>query len=327
MMTPEQEGAFIRLLCISWLARDVPCSLPNDDVALAQMSRLGSRRWKAVGGLVRAQFRPVEGDKTKLRNEKLWGVYQDSLEKHERRARSGKSGGEAKAKRQHSPTKPVALLDQSPSNNGSTGVANAYQPESEVTTPPARAREVGEALREKLSEPHNVAAVERFLSTAPTNQRAAALEAKLLTWLSGHDWPPGPKLTPNAAASGLAEYLDEPGDFSAAHVLAFLLRTVRQWHKHSEQLASGAAGVPASAQQEAQAIWVELKRSGVLYATTPREWEELAKAIAGTEVVKSVEHFTGIWRELDLPFLRAASTERAAVAHVAEALSRVQAAP
>lgn len=212
-----------------------------------------------------------------------------------------------------------------PSRSDLGPTTNDLGPRSSSTSP-TRIREVGEALREKLSEPHNVAAVERFLTAAPTDQRAAAMEAKLLTWLSGHDWPPGPKLTPNAAASGLAEYLDEPGDFSAAHVLAFLLRTVRQWHKHSEQLASGAAEVPAKAQQEAQAIWGEMKRSGVLYATTPREWKELAKAIAGTEVVKSVEHFGQIWREFDLPFLRAASTERAAIAHIAEALSRVRAA-
>lgn len=38
MMTPEQEGAYIRLLCYCWASGD--CSLPSDEQALLSLSRL-----------------------------------------------------------------------------------------------------------------------------------------------------------------------------------------------------------------------------------------------------------------------------------------------
>lgn len=41
LMTPEQEGAYIRLICHMW--DDEDCSLPDDDQKLAQLSRLGDR--------------------------------------------------------------------------------------------------------------------------------------------------------------------------------------------------------------------------------------------------------------------------------------------
>jgi uncharacterized protein YdaU (DUF1376 family) len=40
LMTPAEEGAYIRLLCYAW--EDQDCSLPDDDAALAQLSRLGN---------------------------------------------------------------------------------------------------------------------------------------------------------------------------------------------------------------------------------------------------------------------------------------------
>ena len=39
LMTPSQEGAYIRLLFIAWLSDD--CGLPDDDEQLASLSRLG----------------------------------------------------------------------------------------------------------------------------------------------------------------------------------------------------------------------------------------------------------------------------------------------
>ena len=46
MMTPEQEGVFIRLLLHQW--EDPTCTLPDDDAKLAILSRLGER-WLKVG--------------------------------------------------------------------------------------------------------------------------------------------------------------------------------------------------------------------------------------------------------------------------------------
>lgn len=46
LMTPAQEGGYFRLLCYAWLDKD--CSLPDDDVQLATLSRLGEG-WLANG--------------------------------------------------------------------------------------------------------------------------------------------------------------------------------------------------------------------------------------------------------------------------------------
>jgi uncharacterized protein YdaU (DUF1376 family) len=116
MMTPEQEGAFNHLICHAWRAKGVPCSLPNDDKALAQLSRLG-KRWKAVGAYVREQFQPIEGDPTRLRNAKLYAVYVESVAKHEARVRSGKAGGDAKAKGQQGSSNATAIPEQGSSSH------------------------------------------------------------------------------------------------------------------------------------------------------------------------------------------------------------------
>lgn len=324
-MSLAEEGAYRRLLDHQWLHGSIPADL---DAQRGICKNVTPREMKKIWARVSICFVEMSDDPSRLYNRRLQRQREEVQRVSEKMSKKGKDGA-AKRWAAHGAGNGAGKAE--PSQENSAGMVLAMPGDSNTklkTTPPARAREVGGALREKLSEPHNVAAVERFLTAAPTDQRASALEGTLLTWLSGHDWPPGPKLTPNAAASGLTEYLDadEMGDFNTPHVRAFLLRTVRQWHKHSDQLASGAAQVPAVAQQEAQAIWGEVKRSGVLYASNTEEWQEMVKAIADTEAVKSVEHFTGIWRELDKPFLRAASTERAAVAHIGEALSRVQAA-
>lgn len=88
LMTPEQKGAFVDLLCHAWES-DPPCTLPDDDAALAKLSGLGSR-WRRVGGPVRACFKPAGNGL--IRNEKLWEVYCDLLARSERRRTAGAKG-------------------------------------------------------------------------------------------------------------------------------------------------------------------------------------------------------------------------------------------
>jgi hypothetical protein len=95
-MTAQQEGAFIRLLCRQWTSSELPCSLPNDDVALAKLSRMGDS-WAVDGKFVKDQFEEVKGDPTRIRNPKLWAVYREALTKHRRRVSAGSLGGIAKA--------------------------------------------------------------------------------------------------------------------------------------------------------------------------------------------------------------------------------------
>jgi uncharacterized protein YdaU (DUF1376 family) len=91
-MTPEQEGAFLNLLLRAWGTREPPCSLPNDEIALAQLSRIGPARWKKVGALVLAQFQPIADQPEHLRNRKQWKVYLELQERRERRSAAGRKG-------------------------------------------------------------------------------------------------------------------------------------------------------------------------------------------------------------------------------------------
>jgi len=54
MMTPAQEGAYIRLLAYAWA--DPECSLPDDDEALAKLSRLGEGWLKGGSTILRECF-------------------------------------------------------------------------------------------------------------------------------------------------------------------------------------------------------------------------------------------------------------------------------
>jgi uncharacterized protein YdaU (DUF1376 family) len=95
MMSPEQLGGFTNLLAHAWLSKP-PCTLPNDDGALAKLSGLGPR-WKKAGDLVRAQF--VSGDGDRLYNRKLMAVYTELLEHRHRKSEAGRRGAGARWKR------------------------------------------------------------------------------------------------------------------------------------------------------------------------------------------------------------------------------------
>ena len=53
LMTPEERGGYIMLLCHAWLA-DEPGVLPNDDSLLAPLSGLGARWSECRAGIARA---------------------------------------------------------------------------------------------------------------------------------------------------------------------------------------------------------------------------------------------------------------------------------
>ena len=86
IMTAAQEGAFVRLLAFASKAKD--CALDNDDAKLAKLSKLGDE-WSTLGTLVRAQFVEIEGDPTRIVNEKLrtewlsaWDSYRDRCKRN-----------------------------------------------------------------------------------------------------------------------------------------------------------------------------------------------------------------------------------------------------
>lgn len=69
LMTPAQEGAYIRLLCHAW--NDPDCSLPDDDTQLAMLSRMGEGWLKGGSALVRSCFEPHPTKPGRLHNKRL----------------------------------------------------------------------------------------------------------------------------------------------------------------------------------------------------------------------------------------------------------------
>ena len=69
LMSPAEEGAYIRLLSYAWA--DPDCSLPDDDTALAQLSRLGEGWFNGGSTNIRKCFMPHHEKSNRLVNLRL----------------------------------------------------------------------------------------------------------------------------------------------------------------------------------------------------------------------------------------------------------------
>ena len=69
MMTPAEEGAYIRLLCYCWESGD--CSIPNDDELLAKISRLNEQWFNGSSTIVKRCFIPHPDKPGFLSNKRL----------------------------------------------------------------------------------------------------------------------------------------------------------------------------------------------------------------------------------------------------------------
>src|ERR1039458_3009423 len=84
MMTPAEEGAYIRLLAIAWLSDD--CGLPDDDGTLAGFSRLGTDGWECSRLKIRQKFRASGG---RIFNDRLLEERQKQAEWREKSSKGG----------------------------------------------------------------------------------------------------------------------------------------------------------------------------------------------------------------------------------------------
>jgi uncharacterized protein YdaU (DUF1376 family) len=111
LMTPEQEGAYIHLLCHEW--NDDECALPTSDADLAVLSRLG-RKWNKNKERILACFYEEGG---KLYNAKLLGIWQDLMAQRKRCSEGGK-----KAQRQRKGSSKVAATTLQAPTQGGTNI-------------------------------------------------------------------------------------------------------------------------------------------------------------------------------------------------------------
>lgn len=87
LMTPAQEGAYFRLLCHAW--SDPHCSLPDDDHALAVLSRLGDEWHNGASVLIRKCFETHPKVENRIHNLRL----SEERKTQRKRARIAKANG------------------------------------------------------------------------------------------------------------------------------------------------------------------------------------------------------------------------------------------
>lgn len=123
LMTPEQEGAYIRLICLCWLDNDL--SIPDDDDQLSVLSRINK------GGLtkVKAKFKPHPTKPGFLTHSRL----QKEGEKQEKwRKKSAEGGRKAQKNRVKDPDDFGQDIEKEEENKGGSRVV---QPKADSPSP------------------------------------------------------------------------------------------------------------------------------------------------------------------------------------------------
>jgi len=176
MMTPEQEGAYIRLLCHEW--EDPTCSLPDDDSQLAVLSRLGER-WlndrstgvPSCSTIVRSCFVPHPKIKGRIINKRLYREYVKQQKFREQRSKAGISSGKARGKNKRSTSV------QRKRNDRSTTVKHPLNGEG--------------TLQPSGVSPDNPQAIEKTFAEKPafrTVNVAALIQALIREKVPGNRW-------------------------------------------------------------------------------------------------------------------------------------------
>ena len=91
LMTPAEEGGYVRLLCHAWNSKD--CSLPNDPKQLASLSRLG-RAWHRGSGEKILKCFEVRGQK--LYNLRLEIEHKEARRLQKKRKAAGRAGAKVR---------------------------------------------------------------------------------------------------------------------------------------------------------------------------------------------------------------------------------------
>lgn len=122
LMSPEQEGGYIRLLCYCWDSGD--CSLPADETQLIAMSRLSKGGWEMVAKC----FIPHPEKEGYLTNERLYA----ELVKQRAWSRKSSIGGKKSAAQR--------IVKQKNLKGGSQMVGEWYQPKGNIASASASAK-------------------------------------------------------------------------------------------------------------------------------------------------------------------------------------------
>ena len=173
LMTPAEEGAYVRLLCHAWLQPD--CGLPSDDRALASLSRLGSA-WRKSADKIRSKFTLRDG---RLFNERLLA----ERAKQENWKKKSSVGGQKGAAARWSGDKPTSnhTYDQSVTTASPHGLPNDDIPSpspSPITTDHSGFGIVADSARDEPENPPDgepdgpeVEQIQRLLASTLSHMR------------------------------------------------------------------------------------------------------------------------------------------------------------
>ncbi|MGE5571104.1 MAG: hypothetical protein ACM3S5_18875 [Rhodospirillales bacterium] len=195
LMTPAEEGAYIRLLALEWLEPD--CGLPDDDEELAILSRLGEAWAGKSGKKIRAKFRAEGG---RLFNDRLLEEREKQAEWSRKSSAGGKRSAEVRRGKHDSAT--VVQPPLEPNVNGPVPVClepNVNSPVSSFQSPESR------SANDEQLPPDVFAWWERFIKRYPNRVAVDfAFQVFLSLWSAG-------KITSDDLPeidAGLDRYLD-----------------------------------------------------------------------------------------------------------------------
>lgn len=136
-MSLAERGAFIELLAAAWIASAEPCSIPSSDEEIARVLRVQVSEWILVAPRVLAEF-DLTTESGRLRNEKLWNLYQRMRTEHKRKSQGGKTSA-LRRRDTHGRLLPSAAQDTTKTLGKTlSGSQSHSQSQSQVTTPAPR---------------------------------------------------------------------------------------------------------------------------------------------------------------------------------------------
>lgn len=129
LMTQEEIGIHILLMCYAWRESEDQCSLPNDDKKLAKFSRISEKKFKKIKKNI---FLAWEVDEKKITQKRLKEQAELQKERREKLIENGKKGGrpkkEEKPKGFLEETKRFSKKNQKETLSSSTSSSTSYNP-------------------------------------------------------------------------------------------------------------------------------------------------------------------------------------------------------
>lgn len=170
MMTLEQQGAYMNLLCRQWT--DKTCSLPDDDEALAALSGMGEGWLKGGSRVVRDSFPPHPTLDGRIANARLLSLRQERDEWIEKSRLGGIKSGQSRRLRKAKGT----------TKGGSTTVPTKCQPNANSPSPSPSPKSTpltprGENGKPKRKNPTYSPDFERFWAVVPKHKQKAKGES------------------------------------------------------------------------------------------------------------------------------------------------------